>query len=269
MFSKHDPRAAALRAVHENRVTVTGTAYDGRPEFLIDDDPAWGLLNELFEDGFIAFDADAALPAPVTATARGVLALTALFGILPATPAAAPVPPEPTSGLPPQDNSVDDATDALQDHSAGEATSRSSGAVTIDYFGLGMQCLDFANGKPFRDAVTRHGYELLIDGPTETKLAAGQPLTGESSYLSVVDPVSGSRFYVLYDDEASSDLESPGFVEILTLMDDYCKAQSQSRLFMAEPETDEEEDELDLWVGEDHPFYGLDFDFTTGNYRRA
>jgi hypothetical protein len=85
----------------------------------------------------------------------------------------------------------------------------------------------------------------------------------------VVDPVSGGRFYVLYDDEASSDLESPGFVEILTLMDDYCKAQSQSRLFMAEPETDEEEDELDLWVGEDHPFYGLDFDFTTGKYRRA
>jgi hypothetical protein len=52
-------------------------------------------------------------------------------------------------------------------------------------------------------------------------------------------------------------------------MDTYCKEQSQSRLFMAEPETDEEEDELDLWVGEDHPFYGLEFDFTTGKYRRA
>jgi hypothetical protein len=72
----------------------------------------------------------------------------------------------------------------------------------------------------------------------------------------------------LYDDEAWSGLESPGFAEILTLMDTYCKEQSQSRLFMAEPETDEEEDELDLWVGEDHPFYGLDFDFTTGKYRR-
>lgn len=417
MFSKHDPRAAALRAVHENRATVAGTAYDGRPEFLIDDDPAWGVVNELLDDGYISYDESARLPATVETTDKGKLALTALFGILPVAPAEAPVAPaaaqiapgqndsegddpddrsgssathqvlveydgldpediafvndeafrsilrrnglqigfgdeelldvedpltrpdrlwviDPTSGSgltvlndgpcasfmehpafieilqlmdehlkkttrtrifshlkdyyansasdgalevevteghPYYDREYDFTTGNYAEDNTGGPLEPAPGAVTINYFGLGPQCLDFANGKEFRDAVSKHGYEIVVDDNSSNHydiLASGQPAQGYG-YLSVVDPATDARLYVLYDDESWSDLESPGFVEILQLMDAYCKEESQSRLFMAEPETDEEEDELDLWVGEDHPFYGLQFDFNTGKYKRA
>jgi hypothetical protein len=266
MFSKHDPRAAALSAVHEARVTVAGSGYDGRPEFLIDDDLDWGTLNELFDDGFITFDSDAARPSPVTATAKGTLALTVLFGILPA--------PEPVHEQAPVDDDYNDGDfeDDEDDYDDSEGPSAASDAddICVEYFGLGLQCLEFVNGKEFRDSVRKHGYELLIDssGVSQGTLALDQPLAGQNSYLSVLDPITGGRFFVLYDDETWSGLESPGFAEILALMDSYCKEKFQSRLFMAEPETDEEEDELDLWVGKDHPFYGLEYDFATGRYVR-
>jgi hypothetical protein len=60
MFSKHDPRTEALRAVQEGRATVAGTKSN--PEWLIDDEPVWGLLEELQTGGYICFDAEAALP---------------------------------------------------------------------------------------------------------------------------------------------------------------------------------------------------------------
>lgn len=138
-----------------------------------------------------------------------------------------------------------------------------SGGVTVEYYGLSPAALDFINDSRFLALVDRHGYTLHVDD--RGQVAPGEQLSGKE-YLSVVDPLTGARMYVLYDDETRSDLESPGFIELLNLMDEYSKAETGTRLFMFEPETDEEEDELNLMVDEDHPCYGLEYDFTTGRY---
>lgn len=268
MFSRHAPAAEALRAVHEGRATVTGTAAD--PEWLIDDEAVHGLFEGLHAGGHVTFDAP--LPSRVRLTPLGESTVIVVLGIFPERGKVVPVAPVDHSAG--KDVAVEAAPHRPPSVAAPPAVTKHSpkpgAGVTIDYFGLGPQCLDFANGKEFRDAISRHGYELLVDanGDQEVSVAVDQPVSGHG-YLSVVDPVSAGRFYVLYDDETWSELESPGFTEILSLMDAYSKETFQSRLFMAEPETDDEEDELDLWVGEDHPFYGLEFDFATGKYVRA
>lgn len=263
MFSKHDPRATALLTVHEGRVTVSGLAYDGRPEFLIDNDPAWGVLNELFDDGYISYDEDAPLPASVGTTDKGQLALTALFSILPPAPAEQPDP-------------LDDGSDESQEAEAQDEgidphdlpPAARSGGVCVEYFGFGPAIIDFVNDEKFRAIVRKHGFQIRLQD--DTTLDAEVPLT-EPTRLWLRDPVSGGWLAVLYDDTDDSWLESPGFIEILQLMDDYSKERFQSRLFVYSPldEDDEDDDELEMEVDQDHLCYDREYDFTTGRYKEA
>jgi hypothetical protein len=266
MFSKHDPLAAALRAVHENHVTVTGTAYDGRPEFLIDQDPAWGLPNELLDDGYIRYDEDAPLPATVETTDKGKLALTALFGIL---PPPSPVD-EPDTATNDSDGEADDDHHADSDDPHDDVTRSSGGDVCVQYFGFGPVLIDFVNDEKFRAIVRKHGFQIEI--ADAGILGADQPLLTPAR-LWLKDPSSGGWLAVLYDDEAESRLESSGFVEILQFMDDHSKEHFQSRLFLNVPKDedneDDEDDELYGEVAEGHPFYDREYDFTTGYYKEA
>lgn len=269
MFSKHDPRADALRAVHEGRAAVAGTKAN--PEWLIDDEPAWGLLEDLHAGGYIFFDADASLPQSAKLTQLGQAAAIVVLGIFPARPTVAPAVSEvPGEGAIEAD--VDQHDDHDDDAEVPAAVSAGGAGVVIEYFGLAPESYDFANSDAFRAIITKHG--LQLKPADEDVLPDGQLLT-EPVRLWVVDPVSGASLAVLYDDESGTSLEAPGFLEILQLMDEHVKTNFQGRLFrdlVDEDDLDDDElevlDELDDMVSEGHPYYELEFDFTTGAYKR-
>lgn len=270
MFSKHDPRADVLRAVHEGRATVAGTKSS--PEWLIDDEPVWGLLEEFHASGYVGFDADAALPQVARLTQLGEAAAIVVLGIFPARPAAAPAAPVEDADTEDETDQRDDHDDDHDDDAAVPASG--GGDVYVEYFGLGRpESFDFANSDEFRSIITKHGLQLRP--ADEAVLPDGQLLT-EAVRLWVIDPASGASLAVLYDDESGTSLEAPGFLEILQLMDEHVKTNYQSRLFrdlVDEDDLDGEEiealEELDDMVSEGHPCYELEFDFTTGAYKRA
>jgi hypothetical protein len=257
MFNAHDPRAQAILSVHHGHISVVGTDFGGDPEFHAEDDTLPGWITDLHANGYITFDAGI-LPAQVRVTDLGSLVLTAAFSIIP----PAPVRPKREEV---SDMSVDiDGPDTDDGKPIAFDELPSSGEVTVEYYGLSPAALDFIDSK-FLALVAEHGYTLQVDD--RGQVAPGEPLSGKE-YLSVVDPLTGARMYVLYDDETWSNLESPGFTELLKLMDEYSTAETGTRLFMFEPEADEEEDDLNLIVDEDHPCYGLGYDFTQGRYSR-
>lgn len=267
MFTLDDPRAEALHAVWKGRVRATAIP-DGKVEWLLDDElPDWEQFTRLKDDGFITHSSS--LPAAAEITPLGQAALILLYGskaVLEKTPATAIVP---SAAQPPSvavESDVEDlSVDAAQPENIASPPSSAPGdVVTIGYYGIGPGD-SFTTGEAFTDLVRKHRYSLHVDDRGE--ISPGEA-TSSTEYLSVVDPATDARMYVLYDDETWTNLESPGFVELLKLMDDYCRKQSETRIFMFEPETDEEEDELNLSVEKGHPFYSADYDFATGRYKR-
>ena len=166
-----------------------------------------------------------------------------------------------------QTEQTTEAGDQGDEGTADVGATNASGPVCVEYLGFGPSIIDFANGEKFRSIVRKHGYQLVLEDQEVTGvevLDIGQPLT-QPSRLWLKDPATGASLAVLYDDSYDSWLESPGFIEILQLMDEHSKEHFQSRLFVYTPGYDS--DDEDPSVEEGHRCYELGYDFTTGEYK--